>query len=100
LTKKIESLVWARTQHRDSRKHRPGFLFSKVKLTGFPQGEAGEFFPRPIPWKDQRLVVSRSAVLPPRPSPALELLNFRKSWGIFYKALDINPRIDIISKQF
>jgi len=79
----------------------PAGIFVFIHGTkGFPQREAEGRRPRLTPWKDQRLVVSRSAVLPPRPSPALELLNFRKSWGIFYKALDINPRIDIISKQF
>ena len=69
-----ESLDWARGRRRDSRKHRPGSLFSAAEPTAFPEGEAEGLRPRPILWKDQRLVISRSASRPRAPAEALKHL--------------------------
>ena len=50
-----------------------GILLSFAKPKGFPQREAEGLRPRLIPWKDQRLVVSRSAALSPRPCRSSEV---------------------------
>jgi hypothetical protein len=71
-----------------------GSQLAAAKPKGFPQRKA-----RPFLWKNRRLVVLRSVVLPPRPGEALELLEpflfFEKGrWGrkngpeitLFFKA--------------
>ena len=63
-----ESLDWARGQRCDLRKHRPGSTPSSVKTKGIPQRKAEGLRPRLVPWKNRRLVISRSAALSPCPA--------------------------------
>jgi hypothetical protein len=50
----------------------PGILAFIGETKGFPQREAEGLRPRLDPWKDHRLVVSRSAALSPGPGADLE----------------------------
>jgi hypothetical protein len=52
-----------------------GILSFPGETVCFPPKKAGTFFPRPIPWKDQRLVVLGSAPLSPRLDGDLKILD-------------------------
>ena len=74
----------ARGWRRDLRKHRLGSAISATKPRGIPQRKAEGPRPRPVPWKDHRLVVSQSAALSPCPagtSECLTPLGFLKNEG-------------------
>jgi hypothetical protein len=85
-----ESSDRARGWRGDLRKHRPGSTLSSMEPKGIPQRKAAGLRPRLVPWKDHRLVISRSAALSPCPAATSKSLTpfilFKKE-GKFYLSL-------------